>query len=649
MLSDLQDLLSITVEKFSRTSESGRNETDSTNAEETQTILQETNESSRRDTVVEENLQLPYADDKSTPFDFDVGVKKNTENVTPVSENKVYSEEKESKELSLKSVQKSAECEVLIPTGPSCESDHAVSNAFDAFGLKEDTTYSTTARAQETMEIRSDENNTGTVEGKESRTKIEESEELEEDIEVMNMDKALKRAQENSTSKAHHFKTELESAVSAQSVLNKTIREWLPRISIDQLVKTERMKQLVRSLMNNTVSELQTKHCIFSKCYIIETGSMAEGSKIGQPDEFDFMIALPMLADSDVGELLYIQLGIQARLHDNIRDKVLSFLGQFSFMDSSYRHYLTNAYLLQVFRETLKNHLPLEWTLREESDLHMMRVFLKNQTLTLHLQCESGPEAGFILSLDVCFGIPLNAERLQTIYVADHTHALHLSFIQSQCLRLNTEVVGVISRNPLVAQRFFFQIEPYKFHGNKLAADCYKLAKHVARSFLPKVNKNNCSLCEDTLIPSFYMKTAAWFMMDFYTEAGDWSETQLGNRLIEIFEIISYSFQNDYTALSYNTYINSMKLDFQMKYSPTNGNVKAGVGMDKEKPCTIPCMEDLNLASSHEEVSTAVQRYWKYMRCEEWTVGDLLRKLIELLYVLKFTKTDCNQLSAHHE
>ena len=656
MLSDLQDLLSICGEKYSPTSDSGRNETDSTTAEETQRILiqQEMDENSKRDTVVEENLQLPYTDDKSTPFEFDVGLKKSSENVTPVNQNKVYSEEnieKESNELSLKSIQKSDECEVLRPrapeTGPSCESDHAVSSTvFDAFGLKGDTTYSTTVKAQETMETKSDEKSSGTVKRKESQTKIEES---EEDMGVMNMDKAPKQVEEISTSKVHHFKTELQSAVSAQSVLNKTIREWLPSVSIDRLAKTEHIQQLVRSLMNNTVSELQAKHYIFSKCYIIETGSMAEGTKIAQPDEFDFTIALPVLADSDVAELLYIKLGIQTRLHNNIRDEVLSFLGQFSFVDCSYRHYLTNAYLLQIFRETLKKHLPLEWTMREESDLHMMRVFLKNQTLTLHLQCESQLDAGFILSIDVCFGIPLDAERLQTIYVADHTHALHLSFIQSQCLRMNTGVVGVISRNPLVAERFFFQTEPYKFHGNKSAADCYKLAKHVARSFLPKINKNNCSLCEDTLIPSFYMKTVAWFMMDLYTEAGDWSETQLGNRLIEIFEIISYSYEYEFKALAYNTYINSMKLDFKMKYSPASGNVKTGVGMDTEKPCTIPRMEDLNLASSHEEVSTAVQSYWKYMKCEEWAVGDLLQKLIELLYVVKFMKTDCNQLSVHCE
>lgn len=42
------------------------------------------------------------------------------------------------------------------------------------------------------MEIRFDENNIGIVEGKECWIKIEELEELEEDIEVMNMDKVVK-------------------------------------------------------------------------------------------------------------------------------------------------------------------------------------------------------------------------------------------------------------------------------------------------------------------------------------------------------------------------------------------------------------------------------------------------------------------------
>lgn len=58
--------------------------------------------------------------------------------------------------------------------------------------------------------------------------------------------------------------------------------------------------------MNNIVLELQIKYCIFFKSYIIEIGSMVEGIKIGQFDEFDFMIVFFMLVDLDVGEFLYI-------------------------------------------------------------------------------------------------------------------------------------------------------------------------------------------------------------------------------------------------------------------------------------------------------------------------------------------------------
>lgn len=291
-----------------------------------------------------------------------------------------------------------------------------------------------------------------------------------------------------------------------------------------------------------------------------------------------------------------------------------------------------------VFRETLRKQLPIEWIMREESDIHMMRVFLKHQTLTLHLQCISGPCQGFLLSIDVCYGIPLDAERLKTVYVSDIHNAGALSFIQRECLRMNTEVVAVISRNPLVGQRFFFRTEPFRFHSNKLAADCYRLAKYLTRIFLPRISKNKCKLCEDTLIPSFYLKTVLSFMMDVYTRAGEWSDVQLGNRVIETFEIIRYSYMSYYRVLSYYSQINSMRMDVKMKFNPATGALKVGEGMEDEKPCTIPNMENVSLASSQVNIDTAMQSYWNYMESEEWTVGDLLTKLIELLYVLKFTK-----------
>lgn len=81
-----------------------------------------------------------------------------------------------------------------------------------------------------------------------------------------------------------------------------------------------------------------------------------------------------------------------------------------------------------------------------------------------------------------------------------------------------------------------------------------------------------------------------------------------------------------------------MRMDVKMKFNPATGALKVGEGMEDEKPCTIPNMENVSLASSQVNIDTAMQSYWNYMESEEWTVGDLLTKLIELLYVLKFTK-----------
>ncbi|XP_078378065.1 uncharacterized protein LOC144661209 [Oculina patagonica] len=261
MLSDLQDLLSIGVEKY-LIRDTGKNETDSMISEDKQTqrtleggeTMQEMaprtmneNENSRLEEAVEENLQLPYTDDKSTSVGYDVSLTESSEKLKPISQNKVYSKENiktETNDVNLKCILKSEECEEVLrtradETGPSCESDHAIPSLCDAFDYQEDATDIGGRRSLETMETKSNEKSTG----------IEES---GQDMRVTSVD----TPKQVSTFKVHHFKTELQSPVSEQSVLYNTITKWLPSISIDPLIKTERIKQLVKSLMNNTVQEL---------------------------------------------------------------------------------------------------------------------------------------------------------------------------------------------------------------------------------------------------------------------------------------------------------------------------------------------------------------------------------------------------------
>ena len=650
-LSDLQDLASVVLKIYS---EAGEKDLTVKEGEKRQATLTEGNPDISKPEVMDEhqqretkeNDQFPgITPDNTLSFNLNSNSKafKGSEEQrsnSPTEESNRQSKEIVAKDLTLKNTSFAGECEGPLAaeeseTEQSSEGGNAKEDLDTLDCINKDTCINEEVRSEETLvETKIGlKGKGGADDSKERQPTIVES---EQDTADRYVNKTLKCDTEISTPEIPHFKSELQLPVSQHSVLHNFIQKWLPRISIDEAT-SKYIRHLVRSLMDETILELQETCPIFSNCYIIETGSMAEGTKIGHPDEFDVNVALPVLADPHMAELLYIKLGVQTRLHQQMSDKVLSFLSQFSFVDTSYGKLLTNAFLLQVFRDTLRKHLPVEWEMLQESDMHMMRVFLKNQTLTIHLQCTSGPHSGFTLSIDVCFGIPLNTERLQTVLVGDVFHAVHLSHIQSECMRLNTGVVAVISRNPLVGQRFFYNTELCRFHCNNFVVDCYKLSKHVANMFLPKIKKNNCTLCEDTLIPSFYLKTAVVFMMDVYTEENDWSGVQLGNRLIEIFEILYRCFLNQY--LAYYSYPNNgLQQERAMKYNPTDGSLKVGIGLDGDKPCAIPCLEDLNFASSHRDVTIAVENYWRYMQSEEWTVCDLLHKLTEVLYVFKFTE-----------
>ncbi|PFX28243.1 hypothetical protein AWC38_SpisGene7052 [Stylophora pistillata] len=625
VLSDLQDLTSVFLKIYS---EAGEKDLTVKEGEKTQVTLAEGNPDISKPEVMDEHQQRELAKGNDqfpgiTPdntLSFNLKSNSNTfegseeqRTNSPTEESNTQSKEIVAKDLTLKNTSFPGECEVPLAeeeseTEQSSEGGDTKEDLGTLDCLNKDTCINVEMRSEETLvETKIGLKGKRADDSKERQPTIVES---EQDTRDRYINKTLECSKEISTPEIPHFKSELQVPVSQHSVLHNFIQKWLPRISIDEAT-SQYIRHLVRSLMDKTILQLQEACPIFSNCYIIETGSMAEGTKIGHPDEFDFTVALPVLADPDMAELLYIKLGIQARLHEQMSDK--------------------------VFRDTLRKHLPMGWEMLQESNMHMMRVFLKNQTLTIHLQCTSGPHSGFILSIDVCFGIPLNTERLQTVLVGDGFHAVHLSHVQSDCMRLNTGVVAVISRNPLVGARLFYETEPYRFHCNNLAVDCYKLSKHVANMFLPKIKKNNCSLCEDTLIPSFYMKTAVVFMMDVYTEENDWSGVQLGNRLIEIFEILYRCFLHQY--LAYYSYPNNgLQQEQAMIYNPTNGSLKVGIGLDDDKPCAIPCLEDLNFATSHRDTTIAVKNYWRYMQSEEWTVCDLLHKLTEILYVFKFTE-----------
>lgn len=69
--------------------------------------------------------------------------------------------------------------------------------------------------------------------------------------------------------------------------------------SLCKSLEAEKIKHDVEKIVSHVCNNLKA-YKMFRDCTLLKTGSTYEGVKIGKPDEFDFMIVLPALADDGI-------------------------------------------------------------------------------------------------------------------------------------------------------------------------------------------------------------------------------------------------------------------------------------------------------------------------------------------------------------
>ena len=426
--------------------------------------------------------------------------------------------------------------------------------------------------------------------------------------------------------KPSHYSIDYDIPVKLSSAFSGFINHWLSFSSLKNAVNIAYVSNNVHKIIQETVDEMIERYEIFTGSYLVPTGSMAENTRILKPDEFDFMVVLPLLAEAEIADFICSQNGIEIEVRQAVIDKLFRFKEDNISVDAKLKWPLTNAILLETFRDTVAKHVPPGWRILPESKIHSMRVYLKNQTLTFHLLCDTRGCRELDISVDVCFCVPLSTDMIDNIKVGDTFHAESLCYIRNQQVKMDTQLFAVVSNNPLFCGRFYFLQEQEIFQQKPREANCYRLAKYVAHAFLPKLQKSNCPLCFDTIMPSFYLKMALFYMCDYYRDLQDWGDEQLGNRLIEIFDILRHSLQSVAGHVSYYMVINSSKLDDKAQYNPSDGTLTLGIGMEATKPCTLPDSEEILKSVTTVEVTEKALEYWEYMKTMPWTFGSLLEK-----------------------
>ena len=467
----------------------------------------------------------------------------------------------------------------------------------------------------------------------ESENKL--SEKTNEDIECSekpSFETALKQPQTPS-----HMSQDYTIPISTSSAWYGLTNNWLSLVHLEESDEVTFIKDMVLRLITKTLDDLKMTYNIFIDSYVTSTGSMAENTRILRPDEFDFMVVIPYLADPTIAKLSYSQMGIEVLVDESKKGELFEFINDRYPPGQKLKEPLTVAILLEVFKLTVQKHLTEGWEYLAESENHSIRVFLKHQTGIFHLSCNTHKYHDLQISVDVCFCLPLDAERIDEIKVCSVSEAEHLHQLKEQCCQLGSPVFAVLNANPLVCGRFYFLSERDMFRKSESHANCYRLAKYVTHSFLPKVQKNDCSLCIDSIIPSFYLKTIMFYLMEYYTDPKDWDGSQLGNRLIEVFDLLRYSFKIG--QMSYFMVINSMKLDHITQYDPAIGSLKLGYSLQQKiVSCQFPEAKTLLNCEDEFEVLAKLHCYWEYMLNISWTIPSLLEQLVRLLDSLSMTE-----------
>lgn len=386
------------------------------------------------------------------------------------------------------------------------------------------------------------------------------------------------------------------------------------------------VRKSVKSLIDNSLIELKDKYLMYKDSFLVEVGSMAEGTRIIEPSEMDFLIALPELANEQNCNLYFTEAILSMFIQDDLRKEMRSWIKKNPAEERIPGFRLDSLHPFYFLRGTLelaiKNNIPDGMSFLTENKKHeMSRTNERAQARSsmFHFGIECTGHSKLFISVDLCFSIPLDTQRIDKIVIENSIDATYLKFIQNMCSERSTLVCAVMNSSHIcvLADRYHFVKYVTKFNEHEDAKNCYKMAKYVIQLFLPWVEEDDCFICSKSIIPSYAIKTIIFYMMDFYKDPNNWNEENIGNRLIEVFDILLYS---QFTLKDHICYL-WRKIDIPNQSGPFKH---------------IPKMENAIkfLATEDEHILRKVSKYWHLMETKTDS-KELIKQFLDLLKCLR--------------
>lgn len=295
----------------------------------------------------------------------------------------------------------------------------------------------------------------------------------------------------------------------------------------------------VRKMVGITYDLLEKKHKIFQDYSIIEMGSVSEGTKIGIPDEFDFMIELPHL-NYALEVLDPPLLSLCDSENRRLRVKKRELFDDFADVDideekdGDFLRNLLNTIQIEAANTLEENVLP-NWKWLDTLPFYMSTLA---QTQTLLFSGQTWDRLIVHIDICICFQplhyqstMEFNQDELDKtrpgISTGDNKKAMNNP--DYLILRFDSQARWTRA----VREKEIWRMYSSE-NGRKIVYRCMKMA---VLKFLPR-KYNEGLLRIDALVPSYWIKTILFYLMTYYTEDILWNEEQLTLRFVEVFLIL---------------------------------------------------------------------------------------------------------------
>lgn len=394
----------------------------------------------------------------------------------------------------------------------------------------------------------------------------------------------------------------------------------------------------VSRMAEDTQWFLHRTYKAFKDVQILVAGSIADGTKIISPDEFDLVVLLPSL-EQCVKEISvledtqneYIRLGLvhdqqDVDNRDQFRDAVSGESGE---------------HIVITVLDAMKSFLRPGWAfVSSEAKSFATRIHLTQET-------SSGKSE---VRFDISLALPISCDKILPLSISNPDEVIKLplwNYLVATLQKYDKKVFALIpgeasGKTRRISLALAEKDQLLRYGESSGVVECLCYCKTLVALFFPLVLVNGSW---EPCVPPYLLKNAIFFLMDFYNDPEKWLGDEPQARVVEVFMLLGKSLWPD----GFGTRGSRISLfvfpgftsfpDFcndSCRFDPIKQEIHDSLAHSYMEgkacfPCRFQLKHELDALLEVPAISQVLGKYAEKLQTNDWKFRELLVDFVDVL------------------